>query len=169
MALYHIVAMAENRVIGNGNRLPWPKDLEDLRFFKATTSGSTVLMGRKTFESIGKVLPNRDNFVLSHSQPTTAGPSNLKFFRSLGEALRAVKTENTFVIGGASLYAQTIHQVDGIYLTKIPGSYQGDRSYPVLPPSFKENEERTNQLRAQYQINVVYLEHVNEGTSNRSK
>ena len=62
------------------------------------------------------------------------------------------------MIGGASLYEQTIHQVDGIYLTKIKGSYQGDTTYPAIPPSFKENRGRTKELQEQYRINVVYLE-----------
>src|SRR3989338_1905532 len=112
MKLYHVVAMANNRVIGKDNKLPWHFST-DLKFFKQLTTGSTVIMGRKTYESIGKPLPNRENFVLSrnpsyyHSERgeesqrsfAPAGlrmtqNANLRFFSSFEEAVKNIKTEN---------------------------------------------------------------------------
>ncbi len=137
--LYHVVAMADNRVIGKENRLPWHFPA-DLKHFKQLTMGMTVIMGRKTFESIGKPLPGRRNFVLSRSKnPETALPNgSLKFFDSLDEALKHVETPDAFIIGGADLYRQTMDRVDGIWLTRIEGNYEGDTFYPDIPGHFKE-------------------------------
>ncbi len=145
--LYHIVAMAKNRVIGKDNKLPWHFS-EDLKHFKNLTTGSTVIMGRKTFESIhhatkGKLLPEREMIVL-----TRKGKVNLPldafqrvfFLHSLDEALDRKNriTENAFIIGGEDLYRQTIDKVDGIYLTRIDADYDGDAFYPEIPDSFDE-------------------------------
>ena len=133
--IYHIVAVAQGRVIGYRNHMPW-HFASDLRHFKKLTLGSTVLMGRRTFDSIGKPLVDRENFVLSHS-PKTNQPG-MRFFDSLEEAFRQVKTQNCFVIGGGSLYRQTLDRIDGIYLTKIDRSYLGDSTYPEIPSFFQE-------------------------------
>lgn len=139
MKLYHIVAMSENRVIGKKNQLPWHFPA-DLKHFKNLTMGSTIIMGRKTFESIGKPLPGRENFVLSRRRkPASAhGAERVYFFLSLENALEKVKTEKTFIIGGADLFQQTMYLVDGIYLTKIGGKYEGDAFYPEITKEFKE-------------------------------
>lgn len=134
MKLYHIAAMAKNRVIGKDNKLPWHFS-EDMKFFKKLTTGHTVIMGRKTFDSIGRALPNRENFVLSRSENEKPGA---QFFQSLEEALGSVKTEKAFIIGGADLYGQTLHIVDGIYLTRIDREYEGDAFYPEVPEIFEE-------------------------------
>jgi len=136
--IYHIVATAHNGVIGKDNRLPWHFS-EDLRFFKKTTTGSTVIMGRKTYESIGKPLPNRTNFVLSRN-PALTPVEGVRFFQTMEDAIRAVETENAFIIGGAEIYQRTIHQVDGIYLTRIDADYEGDAHYPEVPDEFEEIE-----------------------------
>lgn len=137
MKLYHVVAVAgKKRVIGKDNKLPWHFP-EDLKFFKNLTTGSTVIMGRKTYESIGRPLPNRENFVLSRSLKPE-GP--VRFFNSLEEAVGNVKTEKAFIIGGAELYAQTIREMDGIYLTRIDADYEGDAFYPEIPTEFEEIE-----------------------------
>ena len=136
MKLFHVVAMAKNRVIGKDNKLPWHFP-EDLKYFKNLTTGSTVIMGRKTYESIGRPLPNRENFVLS-SRPGPEGP--VRFFTSLEEAVGNIKTEKAFIIGGGQLYSQTINEVDGIYLTRIGADYEGDAFYPEIPENFEEVE-----------------------------
>lgn len=137
--LYHIVAMAKNRAIGKDNRLPWHFP-EDLQHFKRRTTGSTVIMGRKTYESIGKPLPNRENFVLSRTQ-SGSPQEHLKFFSSLDDALDAVQTEDAYIIGGADLYRQTMQlDIDGIYLTRIDKEYAGDAFYPEIPDLFEEVE-----------------------------
>lgn len=142
MKLYHIVGMAENRVIGRENKLPWHFGA-DLKNFKALTMGQTLLMGRKTYESIGKPLPGRANFVLTRSAVTMCqqdvvdrqlpAGTEMRFFTSIDNALQAAKTPIVFVMGGAELYTQTLDRIDGIYLTRIPGEYEGDAFYPPIP------------------------------------
>ena len=151
-SLYHVVATARNRVIGKNNKLPWHFP-EDFKHFKELTLGSTVIMGRKTFESIAKPLPGRANFVLSrqcHSELpalragqrriSEAKDTSLNFFSSIGDAISAVCTENAFIIGGAEIYAATLNSVDGIYLTRIDADYEGDAFYPEIPDDFEEIE-----------------------------
>ncbi len=154
MELYHIVAVSgDQRIIGKDNQLPWPKISEDLKFFKATTDGSTVIMGRHTFESIGKKpLPGRENIVLTHSDLPV--PPGVKTARSFGDALRSASKPKVFIIGGAQIYAQTIERVDGIYLTRIPTAYPGDVSYPAIPDWFKE--ESREPLPGNPEIEVIF-------------
>lgn len=153
MKLYHIAAMASNRVIGKDNKLPWHFS-EDMKFFKKLTTGHTVIMGRKTYESIGRPLPNRVNFVLSRTQKEYPG---VEVFQSIDEALKKAKTEKAFIIGGAELYKQTLNRADGIYLTRIDREYEGDAFYPEVPDSFEEVE--IEGLReADPKIEFVYYE-----------
>jgi dihydrofolate reductase len=150
--LYHIVAMAENRVIGANGRLPWHFS-SDLKFFKQTTMGNTIIMGRKTFDSIGKPLPGRENFVLSRSPQKIEGVTS---FASINEALGTVKTEKAFIIGGAEIFKQTMSQIDGIYLTQIHGKFEGDVYYPEIPKEFKEKSRAT--LQENPKIEVIFYE-----------
>ncbi len=136
--LYHIVAMARNRAIGKDNRLPWHFP-EDMQHFKRRTTGSTVIMGRKTYESIGKPLPNRENFVISRTKREDA--PHLRFFDSIESALDAIQTDDAYIIGGSELYRQTLLlDIDGIYLTRIDKDYEGDTFYPEIPDDFEEVE-----------------------------
>lgn len=152
--LYHIVAVANQRVIGNGNRLPWHFS-KDLQHFKKTTTGQTVIMGLKTFESLGcKALPGRQNLILDRSgQNPYPGQT---YFSSLEDALRSVKTEHAFIIGGAELYRTSIDRVDGIYLTRIHADFQGDVLYPEIPAAFKEKSR--SKLQDDPLLEVVYYE-----------
>lgn len=152
--IFHVVAMARNRVIGKNNKLPWHFS-SDLKHFKALTTGSTVIMGRKTFESIGRPLPHRENFVLSRTQSGSPAP-HLHFFNSIEAALKNVKTENAFIIGGAELYNQTMDRVNGIYLTRIDADYEGDAFYPEIPEGFDEIE--IENLQDNPKIEVVLYE-----------
>ena len=154
MKLYHIVAVATNRVIGLEGRLPWHFS-SDLKKFKELTMGSTVIMGRRTFESIGRVLPGRTNFVLTRRE--VRGQENPKFFTSLDEALRRVTTAKAFVIGGESLYRETMNRIDGIWLTRIHEDYKGDAYYPEIPASFKEVKKEILQ-KENPKIELIYLE-----------
>lgn len=155
--LYHIVAAAENRVIGKENRLPWHFSA-DLKHFKRLTLGMTVIMGRKTFESIGKPLPGRQNFVLSRSMKKENYPEHpsLKFFISLDDALKQIATPDAFFIGGAELYRQTIERTDGIWLTQIPGIFEGDAFYPEIPAAFREVSRETLQENPRIE-SILYL------------
>ncbi len=166
MKLYHVVAMANNRVIGKDNKLPWHFST-DFKFFKQLTSGNTVIMGRKTFESIGKPLPNRENFVLSrnlkppHLNPLPPGgrgkeKENLLFFSSFEEAAKNIKTGNAYIIGGAEIFRQTMDGIDGIYLTQIGADYEGDAFYPEISTHFKE-KSRTS-LQDNPKVEVIFYE-----------
>ena len=152
--LYHIVAVANNRVIGTANKLPWHFS-KDLQHFKVTTTGQTVIMGLKTFESLGcKPLPGRENFILDRSGQKPY-PGQI-FFSSLDDALRSVRTEHAFIIGGAELYRTSIDRADGIYLTRIHADYQGDVFYPEIPSSF--TEKKRFKLQENPTLEVIYYE-----------
>ena len=131
----HVVAVSENGVIGKGGTLPWHFP-SDLRFFKNLTTGHTVIMGRKTFDSIGKALPNRKNIVISRqAHPEVAG---VEFVSSVEAALLHAKQGETFIIGGASIYAETLPRIDGVHLTRIGQTYEGDAFYPGVPAEFRK-------------------------------
>jgi dihydrofolate reductase len=127
-----VVARARNGVIGQGNALPWHLP-EDLRHFKATTLGHPVLMGRRTFESIGRPLPGRRNIVItrnpdwSHDGCERAG--------SIDEAVRlCAGSPEAFVIGGAQVYADALPQVDALVVTEVDAEPQGDAFFPAPDP-----------------------------------
>lgn len=120
-----IAALDRNRVIGRDGKLPWHIS-EDLKRFKRLTTGHVVLMGRKTYESLGKPLPDRRNVVLS----SRAIP-DVESYRSLAEALRALKDENVvFIIGGGEVFRQALPIVDGLHLTIVDGEHEGDTFFP---------------------------------------
>lgn len=128
-----IWAMARNRVIGRGNILPWRLPA-DLAHFKAITTGHPVLMGRKTFESLGRPLPNRINIVVSRD-PGYA-PAGCVVAHSLEQALDLGKQHCTeakptlFVIGGENLYTQTLLLADRLYITLVDADVEGDAWFP---------------------------------------
>ena len=131
-----IVAMAENRVIGNAGGIPW-HFREDLQFFKRTTLGHAVVMGRKTFESIGKPLPGRENFVLS-SGPDIEGVTML---RSPGEVPRSLTDGcEIFVIGGAGVYDLLVPECDELFLTLVRLRPEGDTIFPPFEEDFDAME-----------------------------
>jgi dihydrofolate reductase len=128
-----VVAMARNRVIGRDNRLPWRLPA-DLAFFKRTTLGHPVIMGRKTYESIGKPLPGRVNIVVTTQRGFTA-PGCL-VANSLDEAYRAAgDAPEVSVIGGSSLYATALPTADAIYLTEVDADVEGDVCFPPFDRS----------------------------------
>lgn len=125
MTLAIIAAIGKNRVIGKDGKLPWHIS-DDLKRFKRLTTGHTVLMGRKTFDSIGKPLSNRRNVVIS-SRPI----ANIETYASLDDALRALADQETvFVIGGARIYSQLLEQADELYLTLVEKEADGDAFFP---------------------------------------
>lgn len=128
-----VIAMAENRVIGKNNQLPWRLPA-DLKHFKAITIGHAVLMGRKTYESIGKPLPQRTNIVLTRN-PRFVAPGCL-VVTSSEEAIQYAKSENKeiFIIGGAEIYQQLLPEIQRIHLTLIHHHFAGDTYFPELNP-----------------------------------
>lgn len=131
-----LVAMDRNRVIGLKGDMPWhlPKDLA---FFKQKTTGHTIVMGRKTFESIGRTLPNRRNIVLS-SQEQTSFPAGVEVIHDLAE-LQQLQAEHPdeelFVIGGGRIFEQTLPKADRMYITYIDEAFQGDTYFPEFTAS----------------------------------
>lgn len=123
-----IVAVAENGVIGDRNGLLW-HITEDLRRFKALTTGHPVVMGRLTYESLGRPLPNRENVVITRQDVEIPG---CRVVHSLEEAVALFPPqEEVFVIGGAQIYAQALLSADRFYLTRVFHPYRGDTSFPA--------------------------------------
>jgi len=123
-----IAALDEKRVIGKDGKLPWHIS-EDLKNFKRLTSGSTVIMGRKTFESIGKPLPNRNNIVVSTTMQPTEG---LDVCTSLPGAIEKAKSygQDIFIIGGARAYEEGLNVADKLFLSYVKGVHDGDTYFP---------------------------------------
>ena len=123
-----IVAMDENRLIGNDNQLPWRLPA-DLAFFKRTTMGKPIVMGRKTFDSIGRPLPGRRNIVITRDPEFSA--EGCEVVHSIEAALAGCGDhDELMLIGGATLYEQTLDQVSCMYITRINHSFSGDTWFP---------------------------------------
>jgi dihydrofolate reductase len=130
MQLNLIVAYARNRTIGRDNTLPW-KLPGDLAHFKRTTLGCPIVMGRKTWDSLGRPLPGRRNIVITRD--TTKALAGAEGFASLLQALEAVKeAEQVFIIGGAQIYQQALPLVDRIVATEIQADIEGDAVFEPL-------------------------------------
>lgn len=139
MAISLIVAASENNVIGKDNNLIWHLSA-DLKRFKALTTGHAVIMGRKTFESIGRPLPNRRNIIISASLSSVDG---CEVVASVAEALDAVKGENeAFIIGGGSIYNALWNKAGRLYLTRVKVELEGDTFIPEIKPSEWEEVRR---------------------------
>jgi len=137
-----ITAMDSNRVIGKNNSLPWHLPA-DLAYFKQTTMGKPVIMGRKTFDSIGKALPGRKNIVLTRDNNFEA--PDCEIATDIDQAMSKVDGSlEVMLIGGASLYEQTIHSADIIYLTLIHHEFNGDTWFPEINPKYWELESRND-------------------------
>lgn len=131
MKISLIVAISQNRVIGRDNKMPWHLSA-DLKRFRAITMNSPILMGRKTFESIGKPLDGRTNLILS-SNPNYQ-PQGCFVYHSLESALNEAKKygDELFIIGGAKLYNITLPLAQKLYLTEIKAEFDGDTFFPEL-------------------------------------
>ncbi len=130
MKISLIVAMAENRVIGLNNQMPWHLSA-DLKHFKQITMGSPIIMGRKTFEAIGRPLPGRTNIIVSRNPQYQA--ENCLLFPQLEAALNHCQQhDEVFIIGGATLYEQTLERAHKIYLTQIHQVFSGDTYFPEI-------------------------------------
>ena len=138
-----IVAMSKNRVIGRDNDMPWHLS-NDLKNFKKITMGKTVVMGRLTYQSIGRPLPNRQNIVLSRNFVDT----NVLIFNNLQEVLNFLKDEDeVFIIGGEDIYRQTINKANKIYLTTIDKEIAGDKYFPEIDLSSWDKISSENYIK----------------------
>jgi dihydrofolate reductase len=132
-----IAAMSLNRVIGAGNQIPWHLP-EDFKWFKQMTTGHVVVMGRKTFESIGQPLPGRETMVLSRLQFSHPG---VKTIRNLDELSALAGAREIFICGGAQVYAQTLPLCSDLYLTLVKREIEGDAFFPPFEDQFEPAEE----------------------------
>lgn len=136
MRLSMIWAMSENNVIGRNNKLPWHLP-NDLKYFKQLTSGKSVIMGRKTYESIGRPLPNRTNIVITRDKGFTA--EGIKVVHSLDQAIELAEAtclvnaqEEVIVMGGAEIYKLCLPKADRLYVTLVHAQVPGDAYFPQI-------------------------------------
>jgi dihydrofolate reductase len=141
MRLAMIAAQSQNRVIGNNNKLPWYLP-EDLKYFKRVTLGKPIIMGRKTFESIGRPLPGRTNIIITRNPDWTHDGAGVRVVHGLQQAIELAESlalvngfEESLVIGGAEIYALALPQADRLYLTQVHAEVQGDAHFPPLDPA----------------------------------
>jgi len=153
MRIALIVAAAQNGVIGKNNKMPWHLP-QDLQYFKRITLGKPVIMGRKTYESIGRPLPGRDNIVISRQQgwqpQDTLGREQVQVVGSIDTALavakktaRALDVDEVMVIGGAQIYAACADRADRVYLTEIAADISGDAYFTLdMSSGWREIERK---------------------------
>lgn len=148
MSLSHIVAVSENDVIGVNNDLPWDIP-EDMQFFKDKTKGRAIIMGRKTYESVGHPLPNRLSIVITRQKDYKIDQKDVIVVPDLKTAIAEAQKQvskygdEIFIIGGGEIFKESIDMVDIIYLTRIHKSFDGDIKYPkVDPKKFQLIEQR---------------------------
>jgi len=150
LTLSIVVAVAENGVIGKDNQLPWHLP-EDLKYFKRTTMGHPIVMGRKTFESIGRPLPGRTNIVVTRQEQWQA--DGVEVAHSLDDALAIANkvgandgVEQAMLIGGAELYKQGLAACKHLYLTEVQAAVDGDAFFPELDRSEWREVRRESHL-----------------------
>ncbi|MFH1287013.1 MAG: dihydrofolate reductase [Candidatus Magasanikbacteria bacterium] len=145
MSLSLIAAIASNNCIGKNNSLPWHMP-EDLKHFKELTTGSVVLMGRNTWESLPekfRPLPDRKNIVITRNTEYQI-PDGVFLYHSIDDALKAHEGEDIFVIGGAMMYKQTIDLADRLYITHVEQDVDGDAFFPEIDPTVWKEVGRDN-------------------------
>lgn len=134
-----IAALDNNNLIGSHNKLPWPHLKADMKHFKEVTMGHPVIMGRKTFESIGKPLPGRRNIILSRSEYDWPGVTACP---NLDEALNLIGDADAFVIGGQQIYELFLDVADRLLITRVHDSFEGDAHFPTITSSWKLQDTR---------------------------
>jgi len=152
MALYIIAAMTKKRVIGKDNKLPWHIS-EDLKNFKRLTTGNTIIMGRKTYDSIGKPLPNRHNIVVSRTVSSIDGAD---VCHSFDEAIEKAKSygKDIFIIGGSSMYTLALPIADKMFISHVKQEVEGDAFFPEYDESDWEVESKED--HEEFEL-VVYV------------
>ena len=145
-----IVAMTRNRVIGQGNKIPWHLQGEQA-WFKEVTMGHPILMGRKTFESIGRPLPGRRNLVVTRTGELP-GVELIRDLKKFEPADYEADGNEVFVIGGAEIYDALLSQCNAIYLTIVKGEYTGDAFFPEFESEFEYSET----IRVSPEFDILY-------------
>jgi dihydrofolate reductase len=163
-----IVAVARNGVIGQGNQLPWHIP-EDFAWFKRHTEGHPVVMGRKTFEAIGRILPGRINVIVTRQRDYSV--PDARIFHSLKEGLSTLEQEGhdeIFIIGGRRLFRESMGRVDRIYLTRIHRDYEGDVHMPHIPETrFRRIFEETHEGKIPFTFIIFERRGVSTESSDR--
>jgi dihydrofolate reductase len=135
-----IAAMSLNRVIGAGNKIPWHLP-DDFKWFKKKTTGHVIVMGRKTYESIGKALPNRTTIVLSRSPLKIDGVKVIANLKELDLVQAESPEQQIFICGGAQIYQQALPECSDLYLTLVKRNVEGDTFFPPFEDRFVLQEE----------------------------
>lgn len=151
-----IVAISKNRVIGDSNKLIWHLPA-DLKRFKEVTTGHPIVMGRKTYESIGRPLPNRRNIIITRDQNYQI--DGCEVLNSIEEALMLTNND-CFIIGGGEIYNQTLHIADQIYMTEVDEEFDGDTTFPDLSASWyvSNKEDFKSDEKNPYNYSFVFYE-----------
>lgn len=132
-----VVAYGKNRVIGSNNRLPWHLPA-DLKHFKELTRGNTVIMGRKTFESIGRPLTNRRNIVVTRQKEMQI--PDVTTAESIEDAVSKAASDEIFIMGGEEIFRQSLHLAEKVFATEIRHTFEGDVFFPKIGSEWKETE-----------------------------
>lgn len=156
-----IVATASNNTIGGNNKLLWHIS-EDLKRFKEITSGSTIIMGRKTFESLPGILPNRKHIVITRDKDFKVNSDMVEVIHNLDEVLSTyAQSENeAFIIGGGQIYKSTLPFAKKLYLTKVKKEFAGDTKFPIIDENkwkVEFNSEEKIDSRSQLKFEFIDL------------
>lgn len=165
MILSIIVAQSKNRVIGIKNKLPWHLP-QDLRYFRQITLGKPVIMGRLTYESIGRPLPQRTNIVISRQKDYQ--PAGIQVVSSLEQAVKLAENQclidgsnEALIIGGEQIYAQSLARADRLYLTEVDACIEGDAWFPAIAETEwleKERQEFSADDQNPYDYSFILME-----------
>lgn len=152
-----IVAKSINNAIGKDNKLLW-KIPDDMKRFKEITTGHTVIMGRKTFESIGKVLPNRLNIVLTRDLNYKVDDPNVKILGGVSDLEEYINDENeNFVIGGAQIYSILMSKCQKLYVTQVDKDFVGDSYFPIIKETEWKEIERIKGPKDENNFEYEYI------------
>ena len=153
-----IVAKAKNNIIGKDNALIWHLP-EDLKRFKRLTTGHTIIMGRKTFESLGRILPNRHHIILCNDAEMNIDNENVEILEDISMLDKYEKdTEEHFVIGGATMYRLLMPMCKKMYITEIDKEFEGDVSFPEINlEEWKETEREQGPKDGENSFNYEYV------------
>ena len=158
-----IVAKAKNNVIGKNNSLIWHIP-EDLKMFKEKTSGHTIIMGRKTFESLGRILPNRHHVILCNDMEMNIDDENVEVLEDISDLKNYMEDENeNFVIGGATIYRLLMPYCKKMYITEIDESFDGDVYFPDIDLNewkVSEKIEGTKDENSDFRYSFVTYERI---------
>ena len=156
MIISLIAAMDKNRVIGKGGKLPWNLPA-DMKYFKDKTLGKPIIMGRKTYESLGKPLPNRTNIIITRDRDYKA--EGCIVVHSAEEALKAAEgNEEVMIIGGSQIYKELLPKTNRMYLTIVDADFEGDTFFPDYDvKEWKETAYEEHERDAENQYNYTFL------------